>query len=209
MPSLPNVNGVARFTVTGHQGTEKWANIFHIAGLTGPWTQGEMTTAVAQLGTIYSNRFGASLSSAGGLDQVDGIDLTNSTGVIARNTTTHAFTGGAASTSPNVAFVLHWAIARHYRGGHPRTYLPCVQEADVDVSGNVSAGTKGNINAAAALFLSDITTNITVGGVGAVLCAVHYYKDKVLLSTPLVDNITLGTCRNVVGTQRRRLPKIT
>lgn len=209
MPALPPVDGVLKVVLQGHQSTEKWALIFHIANAGGAWTQGDADVAASTFSTRFSTRFGASLSSVGGIDRCDVTDLTSDTGVVASDTTTHAFTGGAAATSPQVAFVVHWAIPRHYRGGHPRTYLPCVQEADVDVVGNVSAGTKGNVSAGAAGLVGDVQTLITSGGAGCTMVCVHYRRNNVQLAVPLLDPITTGICRNVVGTQRRRLPKIT
>lgn len=210
MPGLPPVPGVLKVVLQGHQSTQKWAMIFHIANSGGAaWTQGDANSAASVFSTRFSTRLGSSLSSVGGIDRCDVTDLTSDTGVVASDTTTHAFTGGAAAASPNVAFVLHWAIPRHYRGGHPRTYLPCVLESDVDTEGNVSAGTKGNISAGGAGLVGDVQTLITSGGIGCALVCVHYRKNNLPLASPTVDAITTAVCRNVVGTQRRRLPKIT
>jgi hypothetical protein len=208
VPALPAVPGLAKISLKGHQGSAQWAMVFHVMrDDASSWTQADLDGMCDLFRTSFISRFGTSLSSVGGIDTVDGVDLSSDLGVVSHRTTAAAFTGAATSTSPNVAFVLHWNIARRYRGGHPRTYLPCVAEADVDESGNVSAGRYGTITAAAGNWINDISTH-AMGAVHAQLFCIHYVRDGAVLGFPLLDIILGGTCRTIVGTQRRRLPRI-
>lgn len=206
MPALPAVPGLAKFVVVGHQGSVQWANVFHIQK-TGVWSDADLAAMATKVRTSYAARFGPSLSTSGGIDWVDSVDLSTDTGAVGHDATTAAFTGSAACTSPQVAYVLHWNIPRRYRGGHPRTYLPCVAEADVDASGTVSSGTKANLGVAATGFINDIAGQAVTGGPAALFC-VHYRRDNAPLGFPLLDIILSGSCRSTVGTQRRRLPPI-
>lgn len=56
-------------------------------------------------------------------------------------------TGSGNAMSPQTAYVLSWRIARRYRGGHPRSYLPGFSQNVADVAGGraVSAGVRTTV----------------------------------------------------------------
>lgn len=205
MPALPDVPGLLRVTFQGTLGTLTWANVMHVGyDLADTITQADADAMANSAHGAYNNRIMPQLHSSVTLGQVTVVDLSSTSGVSAINTDGGGG-GQAASVSPlSVAFLVNWKIARRYRGGHARSYLPGVSEADVDGSGIILGTRRTALNTALGQFIADIAA--TAGGpTNPHLAVVHYFKDGVLQSSPTVDPIVSGSCNIICGTQRRRL----
>jgi hypothetical protein len=119
----------------------------------------------------------------------------NATGPSAESPSGNAGSGGGASTSPNVAWLVHKTTAQGGRAGRGRMYWPGVQESEVDPSGNLSTAFVTGAQTAVDGFLADLST--------ALLIPVVLHGAASPLSTP--TTILSLEVDGVAATQRRRM----
>lgn len=199
-----------RIALSGSLNTTPWASVFH-AKLTksAPVTQANLdswTDAVAQQ---WDTQFGGEIANAVTMSRAvatlyvpGGLQLTSDRGV------SHAGREGAGVIADNAACkVVSWLSGVYWRGGKPRTYLPGVLEADVDVGKNVAAAKVTSLKAAALNFIAGVN-GLTFGTITATQFGFISFRsgnaDRV---PPLFFPITSSTVHPRLGTQRRRLGK--
>lgn len=119
----------------------------------------------------------------------------NATGPSAEVSSGNAGSGGGASASPNVAWLVHKTTAQGGRAGRGRMYWPGVQESEVDPSGTLSTAFVTGAQTAMDNFLADLGT--------ALLIPVVLHGAASPLSTP--TTILELNVDGVAATQRRRL----
>lgn len=119
----------------------------------------------------------------------------NATGPSAEVTSGNAGSGGGASTSPNVAWLVHKNTALGGRAGRGRMYWPGVQESEVDPSGNLTTAFQTGAQTAMNNFLAALATDL--------LIPVVLHGAASPLSAP--TTITGLTVDGRAATQRRRL----
>lgn len=118
--------GVAQLRVKGTVGPNQWAIVQHFSnGSTAPWTQGGIN-ALATIGrSAWITRLVPHTTANWNLGDVEAVDLTDTgdrsaiaTGALAPGTDPNQEAAIGAS------FMINFNIARRYKGGHPRVYLP-------------------------------------------------------------------------------------
>jgi hypothetical protein len=204
---LPPVPSVARFAVSGTNQGQKWVNIFHSRYTNVPADTPTMNAICQAVHTAYLNAFTTLWSPNCVLITVDGQDLSSRQGAVGTFSLTHPGTGAAVQEmAVQVALCLSWSITDRYRGGHPRTYLPGINGADV-TGGRLltTAGHTAYLNAAAA-FLTNMNA-IAAGASSWQMCCVRYFSQHMLLANPLVRVIGGQSVHGRIDTQRRRLGK--
>lgn len=225
MPALPNVANVAAVTarwsdsLTGHKPVCKWH--YQFSGLANISDLISWANAIfAILGGSYMAQCDNTLT----LTEIDVLDLTTPTGNLGISTTAPVTgTGGGAATPSQVAMQCNLKIARHYRGGKPKIFLPGLGQATYgdDRTWSVAAQGSVNNNTLKPLFVVAGTVIGAVFGSTTCLnaCNVSYYhgftnfvdssgrndSKPTLRPTPLVDAIVGATVRPMFATQRRRL----
>jgi len=130
-------------------------------------------------------------------------DATTEVGV--DGTDTGSGSNGASPESPQVSYLLNWAIAGTYRGGHPRTYLPGVSYTDTNADGTLVSTRRTALSTAAAGFLSDVNALSPTPFTSVQLGTVAFFRGHSALSPPPFKPFLSGTCNSRVATQRRRL----
>lgn len=207
MPALPPVPGCSKYIVKGTFGGHPVANIFHLNGAPpGGFDTAGLTSVATVLQNSYKTRFMPFLSNGYTLLETDAIDIGTALGVAV--TVPGTGNGGDISSgnlSNNVAACLSWHIARHYRGGHPRTYFGGLKMDVLNGTTQFTSAFTTSMSAAAAGFISDIAA-ITSPAAPKLSC-VHYPTAKSAWTVPVVDEITSGVMNARVDTQRRRLGK--
>lgn len=127
MPALPAVPNVLKITLRGSiTGDTDVLNRFFLEYAGSAPTNAELNTLCAAVAAAAAAHYLPLLSNDYTLHEVIAIDLSSSTG--AEGTATVADTGGV-STEVNPAgtsAVVQFHVARRYRGGHPRIYLPAI-----------------------------------------------------------------------------------
>jgi len=150
-----------------------------------------------------------------GMSTATARDLSSAMGNEATAGTPWVGTRGTALTPPAAAAVVAHSISRHYRGGHPRSYLPLGVAGDINVSGKWATAFVAAVDAAWGAWIASL---IGVSGVTN-LVNVSYYgpPNRTITSStgrvrtvstvrtvPIVDPITGHVTRFNIGSQRRR-----
>jgi hypothetical protein len=145
-------------------------------------------------------------------------DLTSNTAPQVTDTTTHVGTDAGAPNAAGTAFLLKKILARRYRGGHPRTYLPGMGSVRLQDPQTWNAASVANITAAYTTYVAAVIAGAP-GAVGAVTHVnISYYSGFTNHLTtggrayssptprvsPVVDAITGIVGLSAVASQRRR-----
>jgi hypothetical protein len=131
------------------------------------------------------------------------------------------FTGGATASplAAGVAMVLRYRIARRYRGGHPRVYLPGMANAFLNTPTQWATASQASIVAAWVSYLAACTANTNPAAIGTIThINISYYQGFTVVTppgkraknvptprvTPLVDPVINVSGNPKPGSQRRR-----
>jgi hypothetical protein len=222
MPALPAVPGTLQlaYTTTVSGTTHPLVNRihFHYTG-TAPTPAQLLSFATTAL-TAWSS----ALSPLCGTDKIfsglDVIDLSSVTSATAVVTGAVAGVRTGGELPADVAMVLSATIARRYRGGHPRSYLPVGTDTDVDTArlwassfgAAVLTAWSGFVTAiegagwTGAGTIAPVNVSYYAGFTNVVPAGKRAYSVPTLrVGGPLVDLITGYVARLPFGTQRRRL----
>ena len=210
MPPVPGIPNVVQFLVkmtwdTGHN----TVNSFHFrSGNPGPYSIGDLTLVASEVQSQWAAEIMGHLSASITQEEVVVIDRSVSDGNKAVNVTTAAGTFAHEPLPLNTAGLYQWQDSAHYRGGHPRTYIPGFV-IDYTTDGvHLEAGSQATLNTA----MNNFLTNVLAGGpYGAITpltwVACHYQRNKLPLVTPFASIITPEGFSGTLATQRRRLRK--
>lgn len=205
--ALSPVFGVARVVFRGAASVQPIVNVMHVAnnwpGLSS-FTQAQIDQLVVSMASLFTgNLVPLTASVYSGLD-CTALDLSSDVGVSATAPMPGGGTGTGTQMANSIATCLSWRTPRHYRGGHPRTYMG--PPASVTVT-NGTSFTTAHVNASTAAgtaFLNGVN-GLSLAGQPARLVAVHRIRNGIQLPDPLVDAITGVTVDTRIDTQRRRL----
>lgn len=152
------------------------------------------------------------------LTQVDVIDITTDVGASGQWTGSTAGTRGGGSLTANVATNVEFGIARRYRGGKPRMFLPPGTPADLQDNGHWNAAMIAAVNTGVAAFFAQVA-GLNIGAMGVLrhVNVSYYYLFQNLKNSsgreyaaptyrdvPVIDNVQSYIAKGVVGSQRRR-----
>jgi hypothetical protein len=206
MPTLPPVPGVVKTVITGTISGASFANIFHWQmDTTGGLSNAQATQIATGVLNAYNSNVTLSLSPVVIVDSCDATDLTSTSGGVGTHTNAVTGSGTTGTPSANTCCLVKHVIARRYRGGHPRTYLPpmgatALLSSNTWQSGGVSV-LQTNFNA----FITGALGTTVTGNTIAAHVNVSYYSAHVLRSSPVVDLISGSIVESMVATQRRRV----
>lgn len=163
--------------------------------------------------------FGALCSDSVGMLAATGRDITTAMGNEATNGTPWVGTRGTALLPPAASAVVRHQIGRHYRGGHPRSYLPLGVSGDVALTGLWSDAFVTAVDTAWGAWINDLVSGSPYGAlsIGGIVNLSYYHgftpftkpsgrvvNRPTLRPAPLVDVIVGHTTAKNIGSQRRR-----
>lgn len=210
MPPLPAVPNVVKIIVGGNYHDAHWLNIYHQQYDNPPPGPSDLAGLLVQWKDAVDTAYGAEMSVDNEVTSFEAIDLSSDTGATA-STTDDTFGVRSGDFMPaSVALVVSAEIARRYRGGHPRYYLPW------GTAGTMATGSTQFWDTS---FLADCETKfnamaeaVTGHLIGSTefhgLCNVSYVSGGARRVTPVVDTISSYIARDRISSQRRRLGKI-
>lgn len=200
--------GVLRCTIHQVLAGQQVINSFHVYNGTGVfWDQASADTYVNSMRAAWVANVLPKQSSAITCGKVVGIDLTNSTGVVATSTGADAAGGVFGGSLPaNVAMCISWPIGRHYKGGHPRTYLAAFDQSLVQNANTWTAAAVTSLVGAMAAFRTACNATAVFSG-GTALGVLHRKKAHAVLKPPTFDAFGPPTSDGGIDSQRRRLGK--
>jgi hypothetical protein len=198
-----------RVAIQGNSGVASSINVFW-AKITpsGTVTQADLDTWTAAFAAAYKARFARDLPtnftfiSATAVYFVDGTPLNVMESVA-------GMTGAGTGTSTkemSTAAVISWLSGAYWRGGKPRTYIPC----GAGLAGGTTVGTLSstlitNLTADAAAFRGDInglTAGTTIAATS--LGFVSFFSANALRTTPIFFAFTGSKIHPRYSHQRRR-----
>jgi hypothetical protein len=152
------------------------------------------------------------------LTEVDVLDISTDSGAHGTYVCDNAggLSGGALTA--NAAVNVEFQIARRYRGGKPRMFLPPPDDSAILSIDKWSTTFTGNVQTAFAAFMSQIEA-LTIGSMGTLTHVnLSYYQGfknitnssgreraaPTYRTTALLDTITGYSVKQTVGSQRRR-----
>jgi hypothetical protein len=152
------------------------------------------------------------------LDEVDVLDIATDSGLSGQWTGSHAGTKTGDSLAASAATNVEFGIARRYRGGKPRMFLPPSTSPDLNGVTSWSETYVGDVNTGVAAFFTAIA-GLSVGAIGTLAHVnLSYYKGFTNVTNPsgreravptyrdsaLLDTITGYSTKVIVGSQKRR-----
>jgi hypothetical protein len=204
MPPLPPVSGTLKIELVWRvESDPKAATIFHLAYTGGPPTSANCASMADSILADAVARFASLLQGDSSLASVTVLDLSSDMGGEGSSTGGDAEgTRAGSELAPGTSVVVSKKVARHYRGGHPRSYLPLGAGGDIN-AGMWYSGFQDTCAAAWSDFIGDCTAD----GVGCVITgeiSVSYFSGGVPRVTPHKDPIVSYAGNILVGSQRRR-----
>lgn len=204
MPALRPVFGVSRVSFRGTSHGAAIVNVFHVLSSAGALTTSTITTLAQGVRSAYEVNMVTQLNGNYSADNVFAVDLSTEDG--AEVSLPLGGTPGVVSQlmPQSAACCITWKIGRHYRGGHPRTYLGPLPGTAIETPTSLTSTYAATTQTKANNFLTAVNA-ITVGGGSCQLVAVHRWRNKEELATPLISPITSAVVDTRIDTMRRRL----
>lgn len=221
MPPLPSPGNVIRasFYINDESGVPAGSRVF-FSYSGSPITQTNISALATAIATEWNSNLAAMTATTDVLDSVECQDLSSDLGVVGVATPSDAGTRSGTAFPASIAANISHIIARHYRGGKPKTFLRCGVTSDLhssssnDWSSSFQSALKTAWQAWVAGVLSTPNCNLTnivnvsyYQGFTSVLNPVTGRTRDVpkLRTTPVVDVITDAAVIARLGSQRRRL----
>jgi len=219
VPPLPAVANVLRVTLVGTLSTDTDViNRFFVQYSGTAPTAAQLNTLASSIASDWNSQLASSAQSGYTLTGVEIEDLTSASAAIGAWTGSHAGTRAGALFGAGTAVVVRFIIARRYRGGHPRVYLPYFTSADLNTEQAwLSASVSGLVTAWKA-FMAAVIAHTWSGATISNQVNVSYFHGftnytkpsgressrPTLRGTPLVDVVTDTSVNPHVASQRRR-----
>lgn len=215
---LPDVPCV-RCRLIYNEGTSgEGGNRFYLSYTGSAPTAGNCSTLASEIAAAWAGSFPALIGTNYSLNEVDVLDIATDSGLSGQWTGTHTGTRGIEDLPGSVASNIEFLIARRYRGGKPRMFLPPPVSGDLASNGSWSDAFVGDLTTQAGVFFAAIEA-LSIGAMGTLQhVSLSYYKGFTNIAnssgrehavptyraTALHDNVVGYAGKAVVGSQRRR-----
>jgi hypothetical protein len=186
------------------------ANVFHVSCVPSvdPFTPAAVAAVAVIVRNAYVARFKSFISTSGSIGPCLAQDLSSDTGASGVASGSIAGTDAATAGAANVSMCITWKIDRHYRGGHPRTYMWGLTISGPSGPNTWNASILTNATTAANGFMNDLGAGVPGSGITTMgLVAIHRKRNKLVLDVPLISPITAAVIDSRIDSQRRRLGK--
>lgn len=215
LPASPVVRVRLDYTTTS--GTDMGSR-FYLGYSGGSPAAADCVTLANDIATAWNSHLASVVYTNVSLTEVDVQDIASHTGAFGSADVSHPGLMAGATLTANAATNVEFDIARRYRGGKPRMFLPPPDATTLANLEKYSTTFIGNVNTGIQAFFSQIEA-LSVGSMGALTHVnVSYYQGFTNITnssgrtsaapkyrtTALVDTVTGYACKAVVGSQRRR-----
>lgn len=220
MPPLPAVPGVLRvqFKHSSSLDLDVLNRVF--MQYTGTWpTSANLSTMAATVFTAWGTDLKALAPNAVTLEEVVIQDLTSSSAGVGLHTGSTAGTRGTSLIPAASSALVNLSVARRYRGGKPRVYLPYGVSADLNGTQNWTTAFQGALLTGWNAWIAAIIAAAPGGTTITQQVNVSYYEGftvvtnpvtgrarnvPTLRSSPVVDAVVASAVSLVIASQRRR-----
>lgn len=214
MPSGPRPrppDGTVRVALSGTIFATYWANVFWLElGSADDPDDAALAALCDGISTAWATDIAPHVNTAVYLFNVT-CTFFGPGGVERQHVGTYSHEGGVASQQHNCAasIVVNWLIGQHYRGGHPRSYLPGPDDSSITNGATLNSGYASALATAVAAFLTAVNA-ITHAGITSVKMGTVSFVDAGAWRAPPVFWPYIGSrIRSTLGTQKRRLTSTT
>lgn len=220
MPALPAAAGVVKVTIPYTTLASASAlSRFYIHYTGTPPTPGNLATFCDAVSAAWGTDIAPLTYSLITQQVITAEDLSSATGAVSAGTTTHPGSRSGHPLASGTAAITEFVIARRYRGGKPRMFLPCGVSEDMVASGiwgptflaAMGTGWSAFIAAvigagwAAAGTVTHANVSYYNGFTSVQNPITHRWKNvPTLRGTPLVDTVISYRQETGMGSQRRR-----
>jgi len=136
MPALPSPGPIVKLNINwGVDGDSMAETIHYYRYSSGPPSAGDLSTMAGIVVGDGMDFFQSLCNDQVGMLACTARDLSSAMGNEATAGAPWTGTRGTALTPPGAAMVISHSISRHYRGGHPRSYLPLGVSGDIATTG--------------------------------------------------------------------------
>jgi hypothetical protein len=220
MPALPAVPGVIRHEIKYTVGTDIDVlnrSFFAYTG-TAP-TNTNLSAMAAALHTAWNSDLRALFTAQVTWDDVLLTDLSSSSGAFGDAPSATSGTRSGGNLPAGVAALTNFTVARRYRGGKPRMYMPAGSDTDLANAQTWATAFTNAVTAGWNSYVTALEAAVWSGGTITGQVNVSYYhgfasvQDPVTLrwrniptprATALVDAITSVSTSVKIGSQRKR-----
>jgi hypothetical protein len=182
-------------------------------------TAANCVTLAGDIASAWNTRLPGLIYSNISLVEVDVLDIATSSGAFGTVTVSHPGTLAGGTLVANAATNVEFDIARRYRGGKPRMFLPPPDDSALASLDKYTTGFIAGANTAVGEFFSDIEA-LSIGAIGTLQHVnVSYYQGftnvtnssgrtraapKYRTPTAKVEAVVGYATKAVIGSQRRR-----
>jgi hypothetical protein len=181
-------------------------------------TAANCATLASDVATAWNTNLAPLPSQNWALTEVDVLDIATDTGLSGVWNGTHTASGGTVPLPKNNAVNIEYDIARRYRGGKPRMFLPAGNQTQLVDMGHWNNSFVTSVNTGIAAFFAEIEA-LSIGAIGTLAHVnLSYYKGFTNITNSsgreravptyrtaaLSSPVTNYACKAEVGSQRRR-----
>lgn len=217
--ALPLANGIIEVGLHWQVGEDASAiTRLHFQGAGSPYAQADLNTMATAVRTAFGTQLKALMSGYNTLLQTTCADLGSNAGLQGLDGTQVPGTRAGSSGIAQLCALINHKIARKYRGGKPRSYLPFGLGGDLQDPQTWNTTFSGNLQTGWTAFLAAITGGTFGAITGLKHCSVSYYQPggqwnvvnnrpkytPHVRTTPVIDLVVASTVNPKPATQRRR-----
>jgi hypothetical protein len=220
MPALPAAPGVIRVTLPFRLNTDPNALSRFFLHYTGtPPTSAQLATFADVIAVSEATQFGPLMSGLYTMNPVNCEDLSSATGAVASGVISNAGSRAGGALAPGTALMLQFLIARRYRGGKPKIFLPLGVTTDVTAAGVWAGAILATASAGWSSMIATAIAGPWAGGVITGQVNVSYYNGFTVVTNPVthrarnvptlrgaptVDPVVSVSAETGLASQRRR-----
>lgn len=205
MPPLPDAARVIKIEWIGTVSTTAFTCRLHALYTGGPPSDSALvdldTAQGATLDRPFNHECGANME----LTSRTYTDLTSPTAAFASVPKAVGGTTGGTPYPANVAAVINFKIARRYRGGHPRMYMPGMSSGSALSESQWTSSFVTNLQNDWLAVIAGLN-GYSSPTIASLTCVnLSYFSGGALRSSPITDPILTASAQQRICTQRRRL----
>lgn len=208
MPARPPAQYVSKMVVSGTAGTTNWANVYYFQTPGHALTVADYTFIYAYIETDLLRPYIHNMDVLHTVTGVDFQDLTSSSGASYFVNPNVIGTNAGTALPASCCVLISHAIARRFRGGHPRHYLPFGQNTDTVDNVNWTNTFLTNVQNDMNDFFTQVHLALVADTGSGEMGSLSYYSALAPRVTPEFDPFLSSAVKPRVCSQRRRLGKI-
>jgi hypothetical protein len=186
-----------------------FVNVFHAQHSAGSITANDLQTFINGIRSAAGTNLASAYYSGTVINTFEITDISSSTGPVATNTSSVSGSKGATALTPvNVSYAVSWNVPLHYRGGHPRNYIPLSAAGDIASGKLLASGVAGTLSGFWAAYLTAFNAVVS-GTIGITMGMFQYHAHHQVVNPPVFYAFTGVRIHGRVDSQRRRLGKET